>query len=46
MLLGFYSKGLLPPLLRLRAQSGRPPARLPPARWGFFLCSLFPRFSS
>ena len=34
MLLGFYSKGLLPPLLRPWAQSRRPPAR-----WGgSFLC--------
>ena len=44
-LLGFYSKGLLPPLLRLRAQSGRPPARLPPLRAGGLFCCFFPAFS-
>ena len=36
---GLYLLGFLPPPLRLLAQSGRPPAR-----WGFFLCSLFPCF--
>ena len=38
--LWLYLNGLFPPPLRLRAQSGRPPARLPPARWGgsFLLC--------